>query len=172
MKTFRKMIAGLMAVATLTFSMTNISVSADNTYGYYKSPAMIAGQWCKTPTVPITSSLLNIYAGDFGVWFYDANVGLDNRFVRSTSRTVDIEIWKENNNGSDIKTRIQTGRFTVDSNGVYRVTKYGTQQVVYHDLVEDSNVVNVYMRLKFNTITGDTSKNIPTTALYYEYWIK
>ncbi|MDE6103135.1 MAG: hypothetical protein K2F60_01255 [Oscillospiraceae bacterium] len=172
MKNFRKIIAGLMAVATLTFSMTNISVSAVNTYGYYQSPAMIAGQWCKTPTVPIAGSLLEIYAGDFGVWFYGGNVGLDNRFVRSTSRTVDIEIWEEDKNGTDIKTRTQTAWFTVDNDGVYRVTNFGDQWVVYDGIVEYDNVAEVYMKLKVNTISGDTSKNIPTNALFYEYWIE
>lgn len=172
MKTFRKIAAGLMAAATLAASIASISVSAVNTYGFYQSPSMIAGQWCKTPTVPITSSLNTLYAGDFGVWFYGGSVGLDNKFVRSTSRTVNIEIWEEDAGGTDIKTRTQTAWFTVGSDGVYAVSNFGDQWVVYDDVVENDNVAEVYMMLKVNTISGDTSKNIPTNILHYQFWIE
>jgi hypothetical protein len=169
MKKLRTILTGLTASAALAVSMTSIGASAVD-YGFYQTPALTTGQWIKTPTTSITGTNENIYAGDFGVWWFENGVGMNTKFVRSTARKVNIKLYEADANGTDIQTKCQTAYFSVQ-NGIYRPTGYTGETVVYNNVVENDNVAEVYMKLNVDYITGDTTKNIPVNLMLYRYWI-
>lgn len=196
MKNTKKVMAGLLSAAILAVNMASLSANASevynydqtptmlpgqsvnmtsrtspNFYGYYETPAMIAGQPCKTPTISIAGSSNTISSGDFGVWWFGGGVGLGTNFVRSTSRYVDIELYEEDENGTDILTRRQRGHFTIGSDGVYTVSYFTGGDALNTGIVEYDSVAEVYMKLTVSKISGDTSVNIPAGIMVYGYWI-
>ncbi len=172
MKKFKKMMAGLMAVTALTVSITSLGANAIETSAQYRTPAMITGQQCKTPTISIASSSNVISSGDFGVWWYGGGVGLDTRFVRSASRCVHIELYEADAGGTDILTKKQTAFFQLGSDGVYGAYGFSDQNIVTNTIVETDGIAEIYMKLNVDYIPGDTTRNIPTGLMVYEYWIE
>lgn len=196
MKKKKKVMAGLISAAILAVNMASLGVNASeaydynqaptmlpgqsvnmtsrtspNFYGYYQTPSMTAGQPCKTPTVSIAGSSPTISSGDFGVWWFDGGVGLNTNFVRSTSRYVDIELYEEDENGTDILTRRQRGYFTVGSDGVYTVSNFTGGDAINTGIVEYDSIAEVYMKLTVSKISGDKSVSIPAGIMVYGYWI-
>lgn len=172
MKKFKKIMTGLTSAAVLAISMTSLGANAVESTDLYRTPAMTAGVWCKTPTIPIASSSNTISSGDFGVWWFTGGVGLDTRFVRSNSRTVSIEIYEADADGVDIHTKNQTVYFKINSSGLYGAYSFGSQYIVNNTVVETDGIAEVYMKLKVDTISGDTTRNIPAGLMVYAYWIE
>lgn len=195
MKSIKKVMAGLISAAILAFNMASLSANANevydykqtpttipgqsfnitrpistNFYGSYLTPPMIAGQTCKTPTVCITGSSNIIFNNDIGVWI-EKGVGLNTNFVRSTSRTINIELYEEDENGTDILITRGTGYFTIDSDGVYTITNFSGGINTGGIVVEDDGIAEVYMKLTVSTVLGDKSVNIPAGLMIYRYWI-
>ena len=195
MKKKKKVMVGLISAAILAVNMASLGVNASeaydynqapamlpgqsvnmtsrtspNFYGYYQTPPMITGQQCKTPTVSIAGSRNTISSGDFGVWWFEGGVGLSTNFVRSTSRYVQIELYEEDENGTDILTRRTRGRFTVE-NGVYTVSRFSGGETMDTGIVEYDSVAEVYMKLTVDKVSGDTSVNIPAGLMVYGYFI-
>lgn len=170
MKKLRTILAGLVASAALAVSMTSIGASAVE-YGYYQTPALITGQWCKTPTTSITGTNNRLYAGDFGVWWYENGVGLSTKFVRSDSRDVNIRLYEADEDGTNTLVKTQTADFAVQSSGLYRPTYYPSPKIEYNGVVEYDNVAEVYMELNVDYISGDQTRNIPVNLMLYSYWI-
>lgn len=196
MKNTKKVMAGLLSAAILAVNMASLSANASevynydqtptmlpgqsvnmtsrtspNFYGYYQTPPMTAGEPCRTPTIPIAGSSNTISSGDFGVWWFGGGVGLNTNFVRSTSRTVSIDLYEEDENGTDILTRQQTGHFTVGSDGVYTVSHFTGGNALNTGIVEYDSIAEAYMILTVSTVPGDTSVNIPAGIMVYGYWI-
>lgn len=195
MKNTKKVMAGLLSAAILAVNMASLSANASEVYnydqtpnllpgqsvnmtrtspdfyGYYQTPVMTAGTARKTSTISITGSSNTISSGDFGVWWFEGGVGLSTKFVRSTSRTVKIELYEEDENGTDILTKRQTGYFTVGSDGVYTVSNFTGETIVNNKIVENDNTAEVYMKLTVGKVSGDTSVNIPAGLMVYGYWI-
>lgn len=196
MKKKKKVMAALISATILAVNMASLGVNASeaydynqattmlpgqsvnmttrtspNYYGDYQTPPMITGQPCKTPTVSIAGSKTTISSGDFGVWWFGGGIGLNSNFVRSTSRYVDIELYEEDENGTDILTRRQRGHFTVGSDGVYTVSYFTGGEAINTGIVEYDSIAEVYMKLTVSKISGDTSVNIPAGIMVYGYWI-
>ena len=195
MKRTKKVMAGLLSAAILAVSTASFGVNASevydhnqtptmlpgqsvnmmrtspNFYGYYQTPPMIAGQSCKTPTISIAGSSNEISSGDFGAWWFEGGVGLSTNFVRSTSRTVSIALYEEDENGTNILTRRQTGYFTVGSDGVYTVSNFTGGSALNTGVVENDSIAEVYMKLTVSKVPGDKSVNIPAGLMVYGYWI-
>ncbi|MDE6707704.1 MAG: hypothetical protein K2O52_06075 [Oscillospiraceae bacterium] len=197
MKKKKKVMAGLISATILAANMASLGVNASeaydynqaptmlpgqsinmtsrtspNFYGYYETPSMIAGEPCKTPTVSITGSSNRISSGDFGVWWFEGGVGLSTNFVRSTSRTVNIELYEEDkSDNTAILTRSQTGHFTVGNDGVYTVSHFTGGDALNTGVVEYDSTAEVYMMLTVSTEPGDKSVSIPAVLMVYGYWI-
>lgn len=172
MKKLKKIMTGLTSAAVLAVSMTSLGANAIESTELYRTPAMTAGEWCKTPTISIASSRNIISSGDFGVWWFTGGVGLDTRFVRSTSRCVRIELYEADEDGVDIHTKNQTVCFRINDSGLYGAYGIGAQTIVNNAVVETDGIAEVYMKLKVDTIPGDTTKNIPAGLMVYAYWIE
>ncbi len=171
MKKLKKIMTGLTSAAVLAVSMTSLSANAITKYGYYQTPSLITDQWCKTPTISITGSNNKLYAGDFGVFWYDNGVGLDTKFVRDTSRKVSIQLYEEDANGTDTLVKHQTATFAVKPSGIYRTTYYTGETIENEGIVEYDDTAEVYMKLKVDYISGDKTRNIPAGLMLYKYWI-
>lgn len=191
----KKVMAGLISTAILAVNMASLGANASeaydynqaptmllgqsvnmtsrtsNFYGYYLTPPMITGQTCKTPTVSIVGSNNTIYSDDFGVQWFEG-VGLNTNFVRSTSRYVDMELYEEDEDGTDILVGHTKGHFTVGSDGVYTVSHFtGGDGMNTRFIVEYDNIAEVYMKLTVSRISGDKNVNIPAGMMVYGYWI-
>lgn len=165
----KKVVSSVLIMAIMVGLLVG-SVYANAVSNKYKTPALTAGSWWSgvdSNVVAITASTSKVYGGDVGVSFYATSVGMPVSFVRSSDRTIDIEL-KEKDPFSNCVVRQYVGYFSI-KNGLYRVPTY-TTTYTNAGCVEDNSVLELYMRFKVNTISGDTSKNVPEGLIIYEMW--
>lgn len=164
----RKIITVLLTVVIFA-TMFVINSSARTISSYYNSPAATAGSWKSDSVHKMTSPNYDeLYGGDIGVYFYSANVGLSDAFVKSTSRTAESKLMDEDVLSYEhIRTYTHTFGMV---NGYYR-TKTAVASYTNSSKIESDKQVESFLKFKINTVSNDTSKNIPSGLLCYQFWI-
>lgn len=140
---------------------------------YYSNTA-IAGTWYSgygDKYCNMTTSYGQVYGGDVGMYFYETSVGMPKSFVKSNSRTVEFEL-KENDPGNTNEVaRKYIGYFETRTDGIYQPVRYSISYTNC-DCIESNSTVELYYRMKVDTISGDSSKNVPSGIAKFKYWIE
>lgn len=133
----------------------------------HKSEAALAGSWHTDPTYTISSSYAQIYGGDVGVYYHAANYGLSNAFVIDTTRKVKVNLYESDSNSST-RVRGYTGTFAV-TNGYYRPHTW-SNTYTNGSKIESDNTAELYIKFEVETVSDDTSKNVASGIMYYQFW--
>lgn len=163
----RKRFIGIVTFLIIMCISSNV-VFAAKTTGYKYTSSATAGAFKSESeySLSYSSSYSYVCGGDIGVYYYANSVGLQNSFVR-TNRNVYIELY-ENDVLSSTIVRKYTGSFkTVD--GVYRPKVYSTTYT-NTSKIEDDGTIELKIKHKVETNTGDTSTSIPAGLLKYKFW--
>lgn len=175
MRKIKKIIMSLVLIGVMVIGMCG-AVSAKTTTGVWNSPKTTAGSWWSgydnDDITSLTGTSSSIYGGDVGVYFYASSVGMPNGFIRSSNRTGEIELKEDDSSWFDENetARKITGYFAYDNSGRYRMTSY---KITYTNssCIEPNKTVELYLRIKINTISGDTTKNVPEGLFGYQLWV-
>lgn len=164
----RKIFVGIIALVLMT--LMTISISAEQTSGFYNSPTATAGQRKSCPDVVKLIPTLegDIYGGDAGIWFFYTNVGLQASFYRDDTRVCRMECWESDNDKADW-VRTHTCTFGM-SNGYYRPAYNHKDLEVSDQKIESDGTLELYMVFKVNTHPNDTSRNVPKGLISYCFW--
>ena len=175
MKVFTKRIISLALIGVMVVGMCG-TVSAKTTTAVWDSPKTTAGSWWSgydnDDITSLSGTSSSLYGGDVGVYFYTSSVGMPNGFVCSTSRTGEIELKEDDGSwfNENETARKTTGYFAYDNSGRYRMTSY---KITYTNssCIESNKTAELYLRIKINTISGDTTKNVPEGLFGYQLWV-
>lgn len=171
---FKKMMVGFLGVAVMMVGM-NHNVWARDVSNTYSVPALTAGSWWSGfgygQLESLTSTYPTVDADDVGMYLYTTDVSLPESFVQTTSRTVEIELKEadEGNNTSETPSTYR-GYFNFNANGDYVITRF-FQATRGTECIETNNIVEMYIRAKVNTASGDSSRNVPANIFRYAMWV-
>lgn len=174
MKKLKKIVAGILGVMVMICSASN-TAWATATSSRYSLPALPAGSWWSGfgngQLASLTASNIYVYEGDVGMYFYMTGVGLSSAFVPASGRTVEIQLMEgdEGDNASETAGTYR-GYFNYNSSGDYAITRF-FQDASGSECIETNNIVELYIRAKVNTVSGDTSIYVPANLFQYEMWV-
>ncbi|MBE6843850.1 MAG: hypothetical protein E7510_13650 [Ruminococcus sp.] len=173
-KRMKKVLFTFATIASLATNAVAFTASAESNTSIFHSRACTAGNWWSgydnNDIHSVTASGSNIYGGDVQLYFHSTTVGLPNSFVKSTSRTADFELKEDDassNNENEIARKI-TGHFSVSNAGYYQITIL-SYPYTNPACIESNNVAELYMRMKINRVSGDTSANVPYGLVRYQF---
>ncbi|MGI6744940.1 MAG: hypothetical protein ACOX45_01970 [Acutalibacteraceae bacterium] len=158
------------SVVFIVVILSSIIILPANAAGYtseFQSSAATAGSWKSDSTHNVSTTFSKIYGGDVGIWFYMANAGLSNAFVRSTSRNAYVELLEKDPLVNDIAQKYTEGFGLY--NGFYR-TITTTNTYTNAGVIEYDNTAELFMKFKVDTISGDTSQNVASNVITYRFW--
>ena len=130
-----------------------------------------AGQWKSEATQDLhPTGYSYLCGGDVGVWFYDNNIGLQNSFVTSTDRYMYVNLYEEDTGlfASDDLCREYALQFAL-VNGLYK-PYYVYTSYTYSSSIEDDTYLELYIKHKVSTVSGDTSTSVPFDLIDYRIW--
>lgn len=166
-----KKITALALVSVLTIGAA-LSASAEILSPRLNTSSGTAGSWTKEPAQNLKSKEHNkIYGGDVGVWVFTTNVGLSRAFERSNERTAHLELWEQDAVlfGIDRVAQYYTMTFAT-VNGYYQ--PYYTENTSTNGSeIENDNNAELYLKWRVNTMSGDTSKSVPSGLINYQIWL-
>ena len=167
----------ILVVLALVVTMTTGTVWADMALSQLKtSPSVTTGSWWsgydKSQIVTMTTTVDNVYSEHVGLQFNMSNcVALPSGLSPSTYRQITIEVKEEDSaeGNANETVRKYKGDFKVSS-GIYKINSFGT---TYENpnCIETNNVVELYIRMYMDPISGDTTSTIPAGIFKYRYWV-
>ena len=172
----RKKIFFCILVALLLVGSTISVKAAEKLSAYIYSSAATTGSWYSgydTDTFyNMSSSFSEVYGGDVGMYFYTTSVGMSKAYVRSNSRTVEIQLKEEDPGCNENElVRKYIGYFSTKSDGIYQPTTFSCTYT-NPECVENNSIVELYYRMNVDRIGGDTSRNVPSGILRFKFWIE
>lgn len=161
--------SALIAASCLAFP--TISGASEVVTPLLATHACTAGQWTSENTRDLHSEgYSHLCGGDVGVWYIDSGIGLQNSFVTSTDRYMYVNLYEEDTGlfASDDLCREYGLNFAV-VNGIYKPHYVYTDYTNASSIEDDANV-ELYIKHKVMTISGDTSTAVPWGLTYYKIW--
>lgn len=177
-----KKITAVILAMILTFSLFAISASAEEVYDYsssamsrsvasqtsiFSSSAATTDTWKTESTKTITSSYDDVYGGDVGTYFHMSNVGLSSAFIKDTSRKAYGKLYEDDVISTELVWEYT--HYFGTYNGYYRPVSVSYTYTT-SDKIESDSVVELFYYHKVASITGDTSRNVPSGLQNYQFW--
>lgn len=170
---FKKTIATLLTVTLLSMAVC-LPAQAKTYSSYLSSQICTAGEWTsfEDDVVQLTSSYDEPWPGDVGVSTSKTSVGLSDAFVQSESRTCRIKLMEQDDflNADDYVTEFYAYFYTTAA-GKYRPENFRRDDSsAPDDSIEDASGIELYIEVKIDRITEDTSVNVPYNLFQYRIW--
>ena len=152
----------LIAVFAFAFSI--------NSFAYYtelyahQAPGGTAGQWVSdTNIVNISASSSPVYAGMVDFYYKSATLkSLPSSFVNDSTREFVMYLMEDDIGDNDDYVKYYTGTFTGRT-----LSKIEYEYKCTDDSIEAMSGVELYIKQRVSTISGDTSTNYTTLFSFY-----
>lgn len=170
MKIMKKLMC--LIVSSVVISSFSMSVCADSSVyetSRYDTCFSIADVFLEEYQHSVYSNLSFLCGGDVGVYFYTTSVGLQDSFVKSTSRKVIAHVKEYDSSTSNTLARTREGTFGM-VNGYYRPQIWG-YTYTNSNMIESDSTAELRLVWKVESVSGDTSTSIPSALMKYSLWV-
>lgn len=140
----------------------------------FTSPEMTAGEeWSGLAHGQVKEMVCNnleeVSGSDIGIDFHTTWTGLPTEFERDATRTAKITVREDDAGSNPNETLFYCIGTFKTVNNVYCLRNFGTRSNINTTVIEDNNIVELYLLIEIDTKLADTSTEVPAGLFRYNF---